>query len=85
VGEWPAGKARRVLAALVRIGWVVERETGSHKTLACEEWPDVAFAFVTARSSARVCSHAWPSARGSDRTIRDTSRRPNHEISHVAA
>jgi predicted RNA binding protein YcfA (HicA-like mRNA interferase family) len=45
VGEWPAGKARRVLAALVRIGWVVERETGSHKTLAREGWPDVVFAF----------------------------------------
>jgi predicted RNA binding protein YcfA (HicA-like mRNA interferase family) len=40
-----AGKARRVLAALVRIGWVVERETGSHKTLAREGWPDVVFAF----------------------------------------
>ena len=45
MGEWPAAKARRVLAALLRIGWAVKRETGSHKTLAHEGWPDVVFAF----------------------------------------
>ena len=45
MGEWPAAKARRVLAALLRIGWAVKRETGSHKTLAREGWPDVVFAF----------------------------------------
>ena len=45
MGEWPAAKARRVLAALLRLGWVVKRETGSHRTLAREGWPDVVFAF----------------------------------------
>jgi len=34
-----------VLAALVRIGWRIKRESGSHKTLARDAWPDVVFAF----------------------------------------
>lgn len=42
---WPSAKARRVLAALERLGWHVKRQTGSHKTLAREGWPDVVFAF----------------------------------------
>ena len=45
MSEWPSARARRVLAALLRIGWQVKRETGSHPTLAREGWPDVVFAF----------------------------------------
>jgi len=45
VSHWPAAKARRVLAALLRLGWSVKREAGSHKTLARPGWPDVVFAF----------------------------------------
>ena len=45
MSEWPAAKARRVLAALLRIGWMLEREAGSHKVLAREGWPDTVFAF----------------------------------------
>lgn len=45
MSNWPATKARRVLAALVRVGWVVKRQSGSHRTLARPEWPDVVFAF----------------------------------------
>jgi hypothetical protein len=30
VANWPAAKARRVLAALTRIGWQLKREAGSH-------------------------------------------------------
>lgn len=41
----PATKARRVLAALLRIGWVVKRQSGSHRTLSRSGWPDVVFAF----------------------------------------
>lgn len=43
--RWPASKARRVLAALQRIGWRIKRESGSHKTLAREGWADFVFAF----------------------------------------
>jgi predicted RNA binding protein YcfA (HicA-like mRNA interferase family) len=45
VANWPAAKARRVLAALIRIGWQLKREAGSHKTLARDGWPDFVFAF----------------------------------------
>ena len=41
----PSAKAKKVLAALLRIGWVVKRQTGSHKTLSRSGWPDYVFAF----------------------------------------
>lgn len=41
---WPATKARRVLAALERIGWKVVRTPGSHRTLKREGWPAYRFA-----------------------------------------
>jgi predicted RNA binding protein YcfA (HicA-like mRNA interferase family) len=44
MSEWPSTRARRVLAALVRIGWQVRRQSGSHRTLP-KGWPDVVFAF----------------------------------------
>ena len=43
--SWPSSKARRVLAALFRIGWTLKRQSGSHKTLARPGWPDFVFAF----------------------------------------
>jgi len=45
VSNWPAAKARRVLAALLRIGWRIKRQSGSHRTLARDGWPDFVFAF----------------------------------------
>jgi predicted RNA binding protein YcfA (HicA-like mRNA interferase family) len=42
---WPATKARRVLAALQRIGWSVKRTTGSHRVLERDGWNDIVFAF----------------------------------------
>jgi len=45
MADWPSSRARRVLAALQRIGWQVKRETGSHKTLSRDGWPDFVFAF----------------------------------------
>ena len=43
--KWPATKARRVLAALLRRGWTVKRQSGSHRTLSKADKPDVIFAF----------------------------------------
>ena len=43
--EWWATKARRVLAALLRIGWSIKRQTGSHRVLSRPAWTDVVFAF----------------------------------------
>ena len=38
-------RARRVLAALLRIGWMLKRQSGSHRTLSRAGWPDFVFAF----------------------------------------
>lgn len=46
MNPWPSAKARRVLAALLRIGWSVKRQAGtSHRVLERADWPDVVFAF----------------------------------------
>jgi predicted RNA binding protein YcfA (HicA-like mRNA interferase family) len=43
--QWAATRGRRVLAALLRIGWSVKRQTGSHRTLTKAGWRDYTFAF----------------------------------------
>jgi predicted RNA binding protein YcfA (HicA-like mRNA interferase family) len=60
--QWPTTKARRVLAALKRIGWTVKRQKGSHQTLEREGWPDTVWAFhdgdeVGPRMLARIAKH----------------------------
>jgi predicted RNA binding protein YcfA (HicA-like mRNA interferase family) len=51
-----------VLAALLRIGWHIKRETSSHKTLARDGWPDYVFAFhdgdeIGPRMLSRIAKH----------------------------
>jgi predicted RNA binding protein YcfA (HicA-like mRNA interferase family) len=43
--SFAASRARRVLAALLRIGWRIKRQSGSHRTLEREGWDDFVFAF----------------------------------------
>jgi predicted RNA binding protein YcfA (HicA-like mRNA interferase family) len=62
MSTWGAAKARRVLAALQRIGWTVKRESGSHRTLARAGWPDFVFGFhdsdeIGPRMLARISRH----------------------------
>jgi predicted RNA binding protein YcfA (HicA-like mRNA interferase family) len=45
MSQWSSAKAKRVLAALIRIGWQIKRESGSHKVLSRLGWADVVFAF----------------------------------------
>lgn len=45
MSQWPSAKARTVLAALLRLGWEVKRQSGSHRTLSRHGWSDVVFAF----------------------------------------
>ncbi len=46
MSQWPATKARRVLAALLRIGWSIKRRAGgSHRILSRSGWPDFVFSF----------------------------------------
>ena len=45
MSDWKSVKAKRLLAALLRIGWQIKRQAGSHKILERAGWPDVVFAF----------------------------------------
>jgi predicted RNA binding protein YcfA (HicA-like mRNA interferase family) len=45
MSQWPSSKARKVLAALLRLGWQIKRQSGSHRTLSREGWADFVFAF----------------------------------------
>ncbi|MGB9458017.1 MAG: type II toxin-antitoxin system HicA family toxin [Bryobacteraceae bacterium] len=45
MSNWPASKAKRVLAALERNGWRVKRRHGSHRLLTHPDWPDYEFTF----------------------------------------
>jgi predicted RNA binding protein YcfA (HicA-like mRNA interferase family) len=45
MSQWSSAKAKRVLAALLHIGWSIKRESSSHKILSRPGWPDVVFAF----------------------------------------
>jgi predicted RNA binding protein YcfA (HicA-like mRNA interferase family) len=43
--SWPATPARQVYRALLRIGWSLKRQRGSHRVLARSGLPDFVFAF----------------------------------------
>ena len=46
MSQWASAKARKVLAALLRIGWTIKRRSrGSHRILSRPGWPDLIFAF----------------------------------------
>ena len=45
MSNWPASKAKRVFAALERIGWRIKRQRGSHRMLARPGWQDFEFTF----------------------------------------
>ncbi len=62
MSRWPASKARQVLAALVRIGWSIKRQAGSHRVLERAGFPDYVFAFhdgdeIGPRMLARIARH----------------------------
>jgi predicted RNA binding protein YcfA (HicA-like mRNA interferase family) len=62
MSQWPSAKARRVLAALLGIGWVTKRQSGSHRTLARDGWSDFVFAFhdgeeIGPRMLSRIAKH----------------------------
>jgi predicted RNA binding protein YcfA (HicA-like mRNA interferase family) len=62
MSRWPAMKASRVLAALLRIGWSIKRTRGSHRTLERIGFTDYVFAFhdheeIGPRMMARIAKH----------------------------
>ena len=51
-----------MLAALLRLGWTIKRQSGSHRTLSRPGWPDFAFSFqddeeIGPRMLARIAKH----------------------------
>ena len=62
MSQWPSVKAKRLLAALMRLGWRIKRQSGSHRTLSREGWPDIVFGFhdgeeIGPRMLARIARH----------------------------
>jgi predicted RNA binding protein YcfA (HicA-like mRNA interferase family) len=63
MNQWPSViKARKVLSALISIGWIIKRQSGSHRTLARPGYPDFVFAFhdreeIGPRMLARIAKH----------------------------
>jgi len=62
MNQWRSIKANRLLAALLKIGWSVKRQTGSHKTLEKSGYPDYVFAFydneeIGPKMLARMAKH----------------------------
>jgi predicted RNA binding protein YcfA (HicA-like mRNA interferase family) len=63
MSRWPSVKAKRVLSALLQIGWKIKRQKGSsHRVLSRPDWPDYIFAFhdneeIGTRMLARIAKH----------------------------
>jgi predicted RNA binding protein YcfA (HicA-like mRNA interferase family) len=62
MSHWSSAKAKRVLAALLNIGWELKRQSGSHRTLSRDGWPDFVFAFhdneeIGPKMLARIAKH----------------------------
>jgi predicted RNA binding protein YcfA (HicA-like mRNA interferase family) len=45
VSTWSSTKARRVYAALARLGWTLKKQVGSHRKLQRPGWRDFTFCF----------------------------------------
>lgn len=63
MSRWPSVKGKRVLEALMRIGWNIKRHKGgSHRVLSRPDWSDYIFAFhdgeeIGPRMLARIAKH----------------------------
>jgi len=45
MNNWPSSKSKKVLSALLHLGWEIKRISGSHKVLSKLGWNDFVFAF----------------------------------------
>ena len=62
MSQWPSTKTRRVYSALLALGWQLKRQSGSHRTLRRDGWPDFVFAFhdgeeIGPKMLARIAKH----------------------------
>jgi predicted RNA binding protein YcfA (HicA-like mRNA interferase family) len=63
MSQWPSVKAKKLLAALMSIGWSMKRQSGSHRTLSRPGYPDFVFAFhdgeeIGPRMLTRIAKHS---------------------------
>lgn len=68
MSQWPSAEAKRVLSALLRLGWEIKHQSGSHRTLSRPGFPDYVFAFhdgeeIGPRMLARIAKHTELSPR----------------------
>jgi predicted RNA binding protein YcfA (HicA-like mRNA interferase family) len=68
VSHWPSVHARVLLQALQRLGWQIKRQSGSHRTLSRNGYPDYVFALhdgegIGPRMLARIAKHTGLSPR----------------------
>ena len=62
MSDWPSVKASQVFRALLKIGWVVKRQKGSHQILARAGQPNYVWAFrdtedIGPKMLARISKH----------------------------
>ena len=63
MSQWGSAKSRKVLKALLKIGWRIKRESGgSHRVLERDGWQDFTFAFhdseeIGPRMLSRISKH----------------------------
>ena len=62
MNQWPSSRARKVFNALLKIGWHLKRQSGSHKTLFRAGQPDFVFSFhdreeIGPKMLARIAKH----------------------------
>ena len=62
MSQWGSAKSKKVLQALLSIGWQLKRQTGSHKVLSHPKHPDFVFAFhdgveIGPKMLARIAKH----------------------------
>jgi len=68
MSQWPSVRARVLLQALLRIGWQIKRQSGSHRTLSRNGCLDYVFSFhdgeeIGPRMLARIAKHTGLSPR----------------------
>ena len=62
MSPWPSIKANALLSALLIKGWIIKRQSGSHKVLERPGYPDYVFAFhegteIGPKMLARISKH----------------------------
>ena len=62
MSHWGSTSSSRLLKALFKKGWQLKRQTGSHRVLSKEGFPDYVFAFhekeeIGPRMLARIAKH----------------------------